>query len=305
MSWVAGGGRAGVACRGFLTAGPRGRSWRGIGEKEGSGPELARNDMREVTWMRPWGCGIFFLILLIGVLGIPSAQAMNYGVRAYYWVTDYNADIRADKDGITGTTISLKNDLGMGNQNLFTVEAFAHIGNHHLSFQYTPVEYSGNTTLNKTILFNGKTYPVNSPTQSNLKFNMLDLEYQYDVLNFEKEAGVSLGVIGRVKYLEGDARLAIPEFQSQATFRATVPMIGLGFHWGILGNMLEFRAKVSGMAYSASNALFEGLTDLAFAPLPFVDIRVGYRLVKLDVDQSDVYLKSQFQGPYGAVSVGF
>lgn len=246
-------------------------------------------------------------LLLTLVLAAPAA-ALEFGARAYWWFPNFSADLRADLSGIAGTTTDMKEVLGVGNKSYPSVEAYFGAGRHHLSAQYTPVNYSGTTTLVQPVTFRGVTYNPGAYVETDLKLRMIDVEYQFDLLNLENIlAGFSLGPILKVKYLDGEARLNAPAIlagDQKETFGVPVPMVGLGAHVGLLANILEARARVTGIAYSGSWFL-EGLADVSWTPFPFLDIHGGYKIMKLKVDRSELYLNSQFAGPYVAVTVGF
>jgi len=82
-------------------------------------------------------------------------------------------------------------------------------------------------------------------------------------------------------------------------------MVGAGAHIGILANLLEARAKISGGGYSGDNLIYETLLELSLTPFPFLDIHGGYRYMKLKIDRSSIFVDSNFSGPYLGLSVGF
>jgi hypothetical protein len=215
-----------------------------------------------------------------------------------------------DENGIRGTQLDVKDDLGVGNESFPVVEVFAGIGKHHISAMYTQFHYSGTKTIKEPITFAGQTYSANSRVESDLKTKMLDIEYQYDLLNLENIlAGFSIGVIGKIRYIDGDAELKSPTLGSQydqkETFQVPVPMVGVGAHIGLIANLLEARLKATGMGYSNS-VFIDAMADISVTPFPFLDIHGGYRYMKLKLDDvSDVYADMQFSGPYVAITVGF
>lgn len=248
----------------------------------------------------------FFLIMNL----VTEAYAFEIGARGYYWFPELKGNLRVDQGGITGTQVDLKDDLGISNESFPSVEVFAGIGKHHVSFMYTQFHYSGTKIINQNIIFSGQTYAANALVESDLKTKMLDLEYQYDVINLENIlAGFSIGIIGKLKYLDAEASMKSPTPGSQSnqteTFALPVPMVGLGMHIGVLKNILEFRAKGAGMGYG-SNVFYEALADISVTPFPFLDIHAGYRIMRLKVDDiSDVYGDLKFYGPYAALTVSF
>jgi len=250
------------------------------------------------------GFGFLLGCILIFLAGIP-VHAFELGARAYYWFPSLQGDMRVD-DGGKGTKVDLKDDLGVDDESFPSVEVYGGLGRHHLSLMYTPIDYSGSTTLDQDVRFKGKTYARETKVDSDLEACMLDLEYQGDIINLENIlAGFSLGIIGKVKYFDGEAKLnSAAEGETKETFSLPIPMIGIGAHIGILANILEARAKVTGMGYSG-NVIYEALADISWTPFPFLDIHGGYRHIKIDVDEDDFYLNSSFSGPYAALSVGF
>ncbi|MBN1615315.1 MAG: hypothetical protein JW950_12690 [Deltaproteobacteria bacterium] len=255
--------------------------------------------------------GIFLIVGCAILLGFaPAAKAFEIGARAYYWYPALNADVRVDMDLIPGTDIDLDGDLGIGDEGIPSVEAFLGTDRHHLSLMYSAVDYDGTSTIGRDITFMGKKYAANAVVNSDFKLWMLDLEYQIDLLNMENIlAGFSLGVIGKIKYIDAEVKLVSNTAGSVHNLTEDVsipiPMVGVGAHIGLLANILEARAKVTGIGYSGS-MFYDAMADISFTPFPFLDIHGGYRIMKLEIDDiSDVYGEIEFSGPYVALTVGF
>lgn len=251
-----------------------------------------------------WTALCALALLLVSAMPV---GAFEIGARALYWFPTMKADMRADANGQTGTALDLKDNLGVGSESFPTFEAFGGVGKHRISLAYTPIKYSGSTRLAAPVTFNGQTFGAGTDVNTDLKLRMLDLEYQYKLLDLENIlAGFSLSAIGQIKYIDGEARMEAPATATAANFkvRAPIPMIGVGAHIGLLAGLLEARAKVTGVAYS-SNYLYEALADLSLTPFPFVDIHAGYKIIRLKIDRNDVFLDSQFTGPYVGLAVSF
>lgn len=247
-------------------------------------------------------CALALLLFLAMPVG-----AFEIGARALYWFPTMKADMKADSNGKTGTSLDLKDNLGVGRESFPTFEAFGGLGKHRISLAYTPIKYSGSTRLTAPVTFNGQTFGAGADVNTDLKLRMLDLEYQYKFIDLENIlAGFSLSAIGQIKYIDGEARMEAPATATAADFkvRAPIPMIGVGAHIGLLAGLLEARAKATGVAYS-SNYLYEALADLSLTPFPFLDIHVGYKIIRLKIDRNDVFLDSQFTGPYIGLTVSF
>lgn len=247
----------------------------------------------------------FLCALALFLFSAMPVGAFEIGARALYWFPTLTADIRVDSDGRTGTTLNLKDKLDIRDESFPTFEVFVGGGRHNLSLAYTPLQYSGSTMLTAPITFDGKTFTSDVDTE--LKIRMLDLEYRYTFLDMENIlAGFSFSAIGRIKYIEGEAKMNAPATNIAAGYngRAPIPMVGLGTHIGLLARILELRANVTGVTYSG-NYLYEALADLSLTPFPFLDIHAGYKVIRLKIDRDDLFVDSQFAGPYVGLTVSF
>jgi hypothetical protein len=232
-------------------------------------------------------------------------SAFEIGARASYWFPPLKTNIQVDGAGLVGTDINLKDDLGVGTESFPSFEVFGGMGDHHLSLAYTPISYSGSTTLSTPIIFNGQVFAAGSRVETDFDLRMLDLEYRYTFLDVENFlAGFSLDAIGKIKYIDGEAKLNSPGQETSDTVRLPLPMVGLGAHVGILLDILEARASVSGIGY-LDNYLIEAMADLSWTPFPFIDIHGGYKVIRMRIDYKDLFLDSQFTGPYVALTVSF
>lgn len=148
--------------------------------------------------------------VLMTIFFAPSVYALGFGAHAEYWIPTFKGDLRVDGNGVEGTEINLDNDL------------------------------------NKEVKFNGDTYIAGAYVESDLKTSMIDLEYQYKFLNLENIlAGFSIGIIGKIKYLDGEARMNSFVYDNKKDIHVPIPMIGLGAKIGLLADILWKRGQNS------------------------------------------------------------
>jgi hypothetical protein len=232
--------------------------------------------------------------------------AFEIGARGIYWLPTFKADIKVDDSGRVGDRLDLTSMLGVEDDKPFpSVEVFVSHGRHLLTLAYTAMDYSGSAILTQQIVFNGQTFGVGARVDTSLNLKMFDVQYQYTFLDFENAlAGLSFNLIGQIKYIDTEAKIVEPIFKTgtDATLRSPLPMVGVGTHIGILRDLLEARAKVTGIAYSG-NYLYEVLADLSLTPFPFMDIHAGYKALRLKIDESDVFLDTEFAGPFIGLTV--
>jgi hypothetical protein len=252
-----------------------------------------------------WMTLLFAATLLLCV--VMPADAFEIGARGLYWLPAFKADIRVDSGGVVGSTLNLKDTLGVKDESSPSFEVFWGLGRHHLNVAYTPMAYSGSASLAGNITFNGQTYTVGTRVDADMKLRMYDLQYRYTLLDFENiAAGFSFDAIGQVKLIDGEARISASagNIGSTGKLRAPILMVGLGAHVGLVQNLIEARVRATGMVYSNST-LYEALADLSLTPFPFLDIHAGYKTIRLKIDYSDVFLNSEFSGPFVGLTVSF
>ena len=190
-----------------------------------------------------------FLILLpvLLLLSLPSpAQALpgfEAGVRGMYWFPDLSATAQTTTAGVPETKFDLKDDLGVGDEEFASGEAFVRFGRVTLRVGYTPISLDGSKTLSQEIEFNGEIFPVNDNVISSLDVKMLDAEVQVDILRPDfVAASFYLGLIGKVKYVDLDLELtSTTTLTEKEDFQGAVPMVGLaagaGFIYPLAGDM--------------------------------------------------------------------
>lgn len=246
------------------------------------------------------------LSLLLPALLLPvSSLAFEIGARGYYWFPSLDGTVKVDEAGIIGTTLDFENDLGIEDENYPSVEVFVGGGNHHLSLTHTNIEYSGRKTLTREIIYRGKTYAVSDLVTSSIEYQMLDLHYQYDLLDLENIlSGFSLGGVLQVKYLDGNVSLKATGIDEKEDFTIPIPMVGLNLHIGILADILEARVRGTAIGYSG-NTIYELMADISWTPFPFMGIHGGYKSFIIDIDEDDMVFDYDMSGPYVALTLSF
>jgi hypothetical protein len=242
--------------------------------------------------------------LLILFTAMPSA-AVELGVRGYYWLPNIEGDVSFDSDDVSGTELDLVDDLGMEEESYPLIEIFAGFGDHHLTFTYYKADYSGSETLTEDIVFGDTTYTAGVDVDSTLEYTVMDFAYQWDVIDLENFlAGGSIGLVGKVKYLDITASVESDVESDEADLSVPLPMVGINLHVGILLDIIEARVQVTGIGYDG-NSVVEFLGDISYTPFPFMDIHAGYRSFSMNADVDDVQADLLTAGPYVALTIGF
>ena len=251
------------------------------------------------------------LLLLISIMVVFSlalpVQAFEVGVRGYYWFPTISGDVKYSDGSLNGTKLDLEDDLNIDDESYPVGEIFIRGEDHHLSFSFYRAEYDGIATLTQDINFGGETFPTGDEIKSTLDYDVYDLTYQYDLLDLENVlAGFSLGLVGRLRVydLEFEIKSRTVDQSEKQDYTVPVPLFGLNLHLGILADILEARILASGIGYW-DGYMVDGLAELSFTPIPYVDIHAGYRTFFVDVDTNDFELDYDTSGFYGGVIISF
>jgi len=244
------------------------------------------------------------LLSLAAAVPAHALPGFEAGVRGMYWFPDLSANVETTVGPVTGE-FDAKADLGVEDKDFPAGEAFLRIGNLHFRLSYAQLKYSGDKVLTDNVVFNGQTFPVSSRVITNLDLKMLDGEAQFDILRPELVAAdFNLGLIVKVKYVDGKVDLAGSGVTETQDFRAPVPMVGLGVGVGLMKDVLRFDARATGMAYSG-NHIYEGDAFASLAPIPFFRLQGGYRIIDLSIDEDDIVAKIKLKGPYIGAQLSF
>jgi hypothetical protein len=233
-----------------------------------------------------------------------NAEDYNFELEGRYWKPKLDSTIKI-VDGDIGTDIKLVDDLGFEEKKDFG-EARGQVkffGKHKFNFSYLPLKWDGDTTLTRTIEFDGQTYTAGTRTQSKLEMKMFKGGYEYDLI-----AG-KYGFLGfTIDVLLADTfvQLKAPALALDEKYDATVPipLIGINTRWTIV-KWVSLTAKVSGLPMGGLGYILDADGSLDINPVKYVGISVGYRFLRMDLEYDDNKADFRLDGPFAALKVRF
>ncbi|MGB5196637.1 MAG: hypothetical protein WBN64_06180 [Candidatus Deferrimicrobium sp.] len=232
-----------------------------------------------------------------------AASGFEVGVRGAYWFPKLSGNAQTNATG--DTRFDFKDTLGVGDENVPFGEAFLRLGNTTLRVGYTQFAFDGDKQLTQTVVFNGTTFSVTDNVISSLDLKMLDGEVQFDFLRPDAGvAGFNLGLLLKVKYVDGKVELRSGTTTETKDFKAPIPMIGAAAGAGFLKDMLRVDVRAAGIAYSG-NHLVDADACASFVPLPFVRVQGGYRYIDLKIDEDGTLASFKLKGPYVGAQLSF
>ena len=143
---------------------------------------------------------------------------------AGFWMPSADMSIASEALGIVGSTIDFKNDLGLTDQKFSELHVVLRpVRRHKLRFQYIPIEFAQEATIQRDIKFNGQLYARGLPVKSDLLWRAYRFTYEYDFITRNRGFG---GFILDAKYTDVKAQLQSPIVDEFIHARAPIPALG-------------------------------------------------------------------------------
>jgi hypothetical protein len=156
------------------------------------------------------------------------ATGERYTVEFAYgwWRPEPDITVSSESLGIPGTDIDFAEDFDYQSKRLpeFRV-ALRPARKHKFRLDYVPISYSvEGARLRRAITFNGQTFPVDLPVNTDTTWNTWRFGYEYDFLY--RDRGF-LGLLLEAKYTNASISLDSPITSEFAEAKAPIPAIGV------------------------------------------------------------------------------
>jgi hypothetical protein len=239
--------------------------------------------------------------LLVTVPFLVHAQnSFEFTGRA--WFTTMGSRIRVEQGSI-GTDIDARSDLGMSDTT-FPQGGFAwRRGRSLLRFEYTPIDYTGDRTVTRTILFRGQPFTVGTRVVSELEVQTLQLSWAYQFINAH-DGAFRLGPMVEADGFIMRGSLAAPVFGvgQDEKLSAGLPTVGLALdirpHRGI-----HIYGEATGMQAGSYGYFIGSDSGVRVYAWKYAIVTAGYRTFNLHIENSPDFAHLRVRGPF--VGAGF
>jgi hypothetical protein len=260
--------------------------------------------------------GVF--VLLFCVAAVPAFA--QYGVRSssgratgetyrvevggFLWPPDPTVVIRSESLGILGDQIDFVDDLGIEKGTFRQIKVVLRPARKHkFRFEYTPISYDAESTIRRDVVFNGISFPVALPVQTDLTWKAYRFGYEWDFIY--RDRGF-FGLVLDLKYTDVEATLTNVIDEEFVHARAPIPAIGgIGRVYvlpsvSITGEFTAFKLPEIDEDYDARFYDFDlygtaNFTDHFGVQAGYRSVTVFYRIVDGgETNEGDLKMK----GPY-------
>jgi hypothetical protein len=233
-----------------------------------------------------------------------TGETYHVEIGGYLWTPTPEIAITSEALGIVGSRIDFVEDFGIESSTFRQLKvALRPARKHKFRFEYTPIKYSEEATLRRTIVFNGQRFDVALPVLAELKWNAMRFAYEWDFIY--RDRGF-FGLILEAKYTDVEAALEnVLIGREFASARAPIPALGLiGRVYvvpnvSITGEWSGFRLPEGidedyrGRYYDFDLYGTVNFTDNFGASLGYRSLTVFYRV---DSDEGDFKMKGLYFG---------
>ena len=210
--------------------------------------------------------------------------------------------LRVEANGF-GTDIDARRDLGIPDTGFPAGAVELRHGRTRLRFDYTPIEYSADQNVTRTVLFGGREYTVGTRVVSGLEVRHLQLGWSYQFIDVG-EGWFRLGPVAEVNGFLLRGSLAAPALGFKRTEDLKIGLPAFGALMTIHPHrVVEIYAQMAGMQIGDYGSFVGSDAGVKIVPWKHVVLTGGYRTFNLNARVSPDYAHIRLGGPF--VGAGF
>ncbi|MBM9604636.1 hypothetical protein [Desulfopila inferna] len=251
------------------------------------------------------GLSIVLAAVFLSIFSSAASADEALSIKVGYMMLSPGGDLAAEVNGL-GTRVDLESDLDLDDSDNIMAEVALALGDFKLTAGYMPLSFEGNSILSRSVLFDGRLYPVGSSIESSVDLDILDVGLTWYFINMDDTpARLQLGLELAAKITAAEASLVDRRRGITESADTTVPIPTLGLRGRIaLSDLIGINGRVGYLGYS-DNHFMDADIQLEFSPLPLFGVFAGYRYLDISIDESDVYVDADFSGFYGGALLRF
>lgn len=236
-------------------------------------------------------------LALLGVSGLHPIRGQVLELGGRYWQMKPSGQVAAGADGISGTTVDLKEDLGYRSEETVTGFDAKLGGKVDIALSYFSLDLSARGFPDQSIRFDDVLYTAPTQVDSTLEASFLRAGLRFQAGSH----GFRGGLLAGVQRIEVDASLAAPEYgEARASADTVFPVAGAQlridpFSW----LRLDFSLVGGRWDWDGWSATFWDGEANARVNLSVFFLGLGYRYVNVDATDDSVPLSAdiKFSGP--------
>lgn len=248
------------------------------------------------SWVRNLRVSVQMLCLPLATIApvMASADALGLRVSAGLWAQDFSGTVQ---DGFT--RIDVQDDLRMDdeNNNVFTVNI-----EHPVPFlpnlrvRHTALEQDASASLVRDIDFDGQLFRLDIDVASDIDLSHTDATLYYEVL--DNWVSLDLGLTARA--FDGEVSIRSASNFASEEIDEVVPLVYLRTAFQLPLSGLSVGAEANAIGYD-DDSFVDASGFIAYQSGLGLCVEVGYRVIQLDIEESDIIADVEVDGGYVAL----
>ena len=212
--------------------------------------------------------------------------------------------IRAEAAGL-GTDIDARRDLGMPDANFPAGDFLWQHGRSRVRFSYTPIDYTGDQTVTRTLLFRGQPYTVGTRVASEIAAQHLQFSWAYQFLRTH-EGKFRIGPIVEADgfLMRGSLEAPAVGIRQTEDLKAGLPTVGLAMDFQPQ-RWVDIYGQVSGMQAGSYGYFVESDSGVKAYPWKYLVVTAGYRTFNLHVESTPDFARMRMRGAFVGAGLRF
>jgi len=242
------------------------------------------------------------MTLILGLVNTSQADE-TIAIKAGFMILSPSGNFGAKVNNI-GARIDLEKDLKFDNSSQPTGEINVNLGDSMVAFGFTPLNFTGQGVLARTINYNGKTFAAGSTASSEFKADLYDFSYTYFMINMDDlPSRFQLGLETSVKTINAKTNMSGAAITTAKNTTIAIPTAGLRGRVA-LADFVGLSGRFGYLGY-AGNFFTDAEAQVEFSPLPLLGIYGGYRYIKIKLDTNGLIADATFKGPFAGLFFRF
>jgi len=159
---------------------------------------------------------------------IATGETYHVEVAGSLWNPSPDIVLSSESLGIIGDQVDFVNTLGIQKSTFGQLKfVLRPARKHKFRFEYTPIHYTAQSTIQTSFVFNGQKYDIGLPVTTDLKWNAFRFTYEWDFISRNRGFG---GLVLDAKYTDVTATLSSSVAGASGVefthARAPIPAIG-------------------------------------------------------------------------------
>ena len=255
--------------------------------------------MQKVSWMT---------LGLAVILFDPSfAQFPRVTVEAWRWSPSLVGSVQTGGEGID-TAVDLEADLDLQPNDLLEGRLIVQLSRRNrFRLSYLKGDIHGDALASRSFTFSDQDFTLSTRVVSNIDLEIARFAWIWQIFS-SPSGNVRFGPLVEVKALRGNASISAPDvplpLSAEETFEAGFVAAGLALDLK-LGKSYHLFAESSDLIDSGAGNLTDSEFGFRYNPLPKLEIVVGQRRLKIDLEDGPDLLVMDLDGTFFGIGLKF